>query len=316
MYIAATIKRYRAVKEVGEIKMSVGITAYYQAKQICQFRSSSIEYCTIGNRRPKSITTAKLLITDKHPMHSDWYFRSKEAMPPLTNQVDNTCMHNPGASTFAAVQPLAAKHLMPVHEIEFQSSEICPKNFIIFDQAGHRSQVLYNPAVAHNHIGPSLNIHGTYIQENFARTYIQENFERTGTYNVEREISSSLKEDSDDIDALMSMEEEEQEDCDGEEVSTARTCRNYGSSSPDSCSSYGAKPIKNGSSVQKGSTSGSSSSNSERKRQKMKKMVKTLRGIVPGGDQMNTVTVLDEAVRYLKSLKVEVQKLGVGNFKN
>lgn len=242
-------------------------------------------------------------------MHSDWYFRSKEAMPPLTNQVDNTCMHNPGASTFAAVQPLAAKHLMPVHEIEFQSSEICPKNFIIFDQAGHRSQVLYNPAVAHNHIGPSLNIHGTYIQENF---------ERTGTYNVEREISSSLKEDSDDIDALMSMEEEEeeQEECDGDEVSTARTCRNYGSSSPDSCSSYGAKPIKNGSSVQKGSTSGSSSSNSERKRQKMKKMVKTLRGIVPGGDQMNTVTVLDEAVRYLKSLKVEVQKLGVGNFKN
>lgn len=36
MYIAVTIKRYRAVKEVGEIKMSVGITAYYQAKQICQ----------------------------------------------------------------------------------------------------------------------------------------------------------------------------------------------------------------------------------------------------------------------------------------
>ncbi|KAF9672556.1 hypothetical protein SADUNF_Sadunf11G0054500 [Salix dunnii] len=362
MYIAVTIKRYRAVKEVGEIKMSVGITAYYQAKQICQvkyqlqlyfvlkycctflhvafilrlsisasylspsrslvlqssghwdlgrlllvvFRSSSIEYCTIGNRRPKSITIAKLLITDKHPMHSDWYFHSKEAMPPLTNQVDNTCMNNPVASTFAAVQPLAAKHLMPVHGIEFQSSEICPKNFIIFDQAGHRSQVLYNPAVAHNHIGPSLNIHGTYIQENF---------ERTGTYNVEREISSSLKEDSDDIDALMSMEEEEQEEYDGEEVSTARTCRYYRSSSPDSCSSYGAKPIKNGSSVQKCSSSGSSS-NSERKRQKMKKMVKTLRGIVPGGDQMNTVTVLDEAVRYLKSLKVEVQKLGSGNFKN
>lgn len=38
MYIAATIKRYRAVKEVGEIKMSVGITAYYQAKQICQVK--------------------------------------------------------------------------------------------------------------------------------------------------------------------------------------------------------------------------------------------------------------------------------------
>jgi hypothetical protein len=255
---------------------------------------------------PKSITIAKLLVKDKHPMHSDRYFRSKEAMPPLTNQVDNNNMHFPVATTFAAVQPLAAKHLMPVHGIEFQSSEICPRNFIIFDQADHRSQVMYNPAVAHNHGGPDFNIHATYIQENF---------ERTDTYNVEREISSSLKEDSDDIDALMSLEEEEPEECDGEEVSTARTCRNYGSSSPDSCSSYGAKPMKNGSSVQKCSSSGSSS-NSERKRQKMKTMVKTLRGIVPGGDQMNTVTVLDEAVRYLKSLKVEVQKLGVGNFKN
>ena len=30
---------------------------------------------------------------------------------------------------------------------------------------------------------------------------------------------------------------------------------------------------------------------------------------------MNTVAVLDEAVRYLKSLKVEVQKLGVGDLK-
>lgn len=36
MYIAVTIKRYRAVKEVEEIKMSVGITAYYQVMQICQ----------------------------------------------------------------------------------------------------------------------------------------------------------------------------------------------------------------------------------------------------------------------------------------
>ncbi|KAK5792302.1 hypothetical protein PVK06_033416 [Gossypium arboreum] len=36
MYIAATIKRYRAVKEVGKIKMSVGVIAYYQLVQVCQ----------------------------------------------------------------------------------------------------------------------------------------------------------------------------------------------------------------------------------------------------------------------------------------
>lgn len=48
----------------------------------------------------------------------------------------------------------------------------------------------------------------------------------------------------------------------------------------------------------------------------MKKMIKTLRGIIPGGgDQMDTPAVLDEAVKYLKSLNVEVKKkLGVQNF--
>ncbi|CAK7323975.1 unnamed protein product [Dovyalis caffra] len=239
-------------------------------------------------------------------MHSNRHFRSKEAVPPLTNQVGNNYMHIPVASSFAPVQPPAVKPLMPVHGIEFQPSEICPKNFIIFDQTDHRSQVMYNPAVAHKFSDPGFNIHATYIQENF---------ERKDTYNVEREISSSLKEDSDDIDALLSLEEEEPEDWDEEEISTARTYGNCGSNSPDSYSSYGSKPMKNGSSVQKCSSSGSSC-HSERKRQKMKKTVKTLRGIVPGGDQMNTATVLDEAVRYLKSLKVEVQKHGVSNFKN
>ncbi|KAK4589292.1 hypothetical protein ACB098_05G121000 [Castanea mollissima] len=36
MYIGVTIKRYRAVKEVGKIKMSVGIITYYQLIQVCQ----------------------------------------------------------------------------------------------------------------------------------------------------------------------------------------------------------------------------------------------------------------------------------------
>ncbi|KAF9619356.1 hypothetical protein IFM89_006543 [Coptis chinensis] len=51
-------------------------------------------------------------------------------------------------------------------------------------------------------------------------------------------------------------------------------------------------------------------------RRRMKKMVKALRSIVPGADQMNTATVIDEVVTYLKSLKVEVKKHGLRNFKN
>lgn len=240
-------------------------------------------------------------------MHRDQQFRSKEAVPPFASQVGNNYMHIPFASSFAAVRPPAAKHLTPLHGIEFQPSEACPRNFIIFYQTDHRSQIMYHPAIAHRFSGPGLNVHGTCIQENFDRKDVN---------NAEREISSSLKEDSDDIDALLSLDEEEQEEYDEEEVSTARTYGNYGSNSPDSYSTYGSKARKNGSSsIQKSSGSGNSC-NSERKKQKMKKMVKALRGIVPGGDEMNTVTVLDEAVRYLKSLKVEVQKLGATNFEN
>lgn len=36
MYIGITLRRYKAVKEVGKIKMSVGVVAYYQRMQICQ----------------------------------------------------------------------------------------------------------------------------------------------------------------------------------------------------------------------------------------------------------------------------------------
>jgi len=41
MYFAITIKRYRAVKEVGQIKMSVGVIAYNQLMLVCQVSFSS-----------------------------------------------------------------------------------------------------------------------------------------------------------------------------------------------------------------------------------------------------------------------------------
>lgn len=39
MYIGVTLRRYRAVKDIGRIKMSVGIIAYYRLMQICQVYS-------------------------------------------------------------------------------------------------------------------------------------------------------------------------------------------------------------------------------------------------------------------------------------
>lgn len=36
MYIAAELRRYRTVEQIGEIIMNVRIIAYYQLLQICQ----------------------------------------------------------------------------------------------------------------------------------------------------------------------------------------------------------------------------------------------------------------------------------------
>lgn len=244
-------------------------------------------------------------------MQSDQAFDPNKAAPPFANQLGNNYMHMPVASPFGTVLTHDSMHYKPFHGVEFQTSDICPKNFIIFDQTDHRSQIMFNPAIAHKISGPAFD---------FCAAYMQDNLGFNEGNNENKETSSSLKEDSDDIDALLSLEEkEEQEEYDEEEVSTARTHGNYGSSYSDSCSSYGLKTRKDESnfSLEKSSGIGSSSScNSERKRKKMKKMVRALREIVPGGNEMNTVAVIDGAVQYLKSLKVKMQKLGVGNLNN
>ena len=45
----------------------------------------------------------------------------------------------------------------------------------------------------------------------------------------------------------------------------------------------------------------------------MRNIITVLRGIIPGADQdqLDTPAVLEEAVRYLKFLKIEAKKLGV-----
>ncbi|KAK3038707.1 hypothetical protein RJ639_028314 [Escallonia herrerae] len=244
-------------------------------------------------------------------MQGDQNFFPQKPMTPLADQVGGGYMHNAQIAPFfgRTILPLggsapSANHLTPFHGVNFQSSNACPKNFVIFDQTDNRSQIMFHPAIAPKICSTGLNVGGHYFQEN-----PKSNHADYGT-----EVSSSLKEDSYDIDLLLSLEEDEEGD--EEEVSTARTQGNYRSGSPDSICSDGLKPRKSRLASSSEKSTGNSSSCSGTKRQKMRKMVKTLRGIVPGCDQMNTVAVLDEAVRYLKSLKVEVRKLGVGNLKS
>ncbi|XP_022926036.1 transcription factor bHLH144-like [Cucurbita moschata] len=247
-------------------------------------------------------------------MQSDLNCYLKNAMLPTANQGGDNHMQIPLSSAYPSVLPPGRNNLGPFNTVEFQPSEVCPQNFIIFDHTDNRSQIMFHPAIANKLSGPTANMCSKYIQKNF---YVNDEHN-----DDSREISSPLMEDLDDIDALLSLDDEDHEDIDGsedEEISTARSHLNYGNQSPDSSSSsYSSKPRKNRSfnPVHKLSSSGRSSRDSDMKQLKVKKMVRKLREILPGGYQMTTVTVLDEAVKYLKSLKDEVQKLGVGGLEN
>ncbi|AQL04079.1 Transcription factor bHLH144 [Zea mays] len=192
----------------------------------------------------------------------------------------------------------------PLTGLEFQPSDTCPKNYVIFDQTYDRSRVMFHPSLANN-FGSSA---GGYDYGNHCYGYDQTYPGESAYHGCGDDagagaggVSVRQKEDTDEIDALMSTEEGDEED---DVLSTGRTpgCRAGGS--PDStCSSGGY--AGNSSGGRKHETGGG-----EKKKERMKKMVRTLKGIIPGGDRMDTPAVLDEAVRYLKSLKVEVKKAG------
>ncbi|KAI3979147.1 hypothetical protein MKX01_016972 [Papaver californicum] len=183
--------------------------------------------------------------------------------------------------------------------VELEPFEVCPKNFIIFDQTERRSRIIVNPVLAEKFKCPGFDVQGNSELKDVGAEYSESSF--------------PMKEDTADINALLSLDYEEEEEEDEEEISTARTLGSSRGSSPDSCSTYGSRPskIRITSSTQKSFTCNSSS---EKKHHKMKEVMKTLRGIVPGADQMNNAVVLDEAVKYLKYLKVEVKKHGIVKF--
>ncbi|XP_028232438.1 transcription factor bHLH144-like [Glycine soja] len=235
-------------------------------------------------------------------MQTQEYFLPDKMVLPLADEAIDPHMRAPLASAFDAYLPPGVRQITPFERFNVQPSEACPKNFVIFDQTDQRSRIMFHPAMTYKFNSPGLNVHATGSQD----------FEKNKANQMEREVSSPFEEDPNDIDALLSIGVDELDDFDEEEVSTARTQENYESLS-DSCSSYCSKSRKrsSSSSVQKSSGAGGFCHN-EGKHWEMKRMVRMLRKIVPGGgNQMDSVAVLDEAVKYLKSLKVEVEQFGV-----
>ena len=212
------------------------------------------------------------------------------------------------AAPAAYEDPLAGRRQddfpAPLTGLEFQPSDTCPKNYVIFDQTYDRSRVMFHPSLANNFgSSPAGGYdYGSHCYGGYDQSYYPGESAYHGCGGDDGAVGGGVsvrqKEDTDEIDALMSTEDGDDED---DVLSTGRTpgCRAGGS--PDStCSSGGYAG-----GGRKHETGGG-----EKKKERMKKMVRTLKGIIPGGDRMDTPAVLDEAVRYLKSLKVEVKKAG------
>lgn len=231
-------------------------------------------------------------------MHSNQPNFPGSPMLPLGDQLGYYMQNAHMTSVFDGLVAPGIKPRMPFGNVDIQPSDACPRNFIIFDQTNNRSQIMLHPEISSKMFYPGFGVDTTFFQQNV---------DTKDANDDEREATSQLKEDSDDIDALLSTEYEENEESD-DEVSTARTNAIYECSSPDSCSNYKSVSKKSRSLRKSPGSHGN-----DKKRQRVRKMVKTLRGIVPGANRMSTVAVIDEAVRYLKSLRVEVKKLGVGN---
>nr|QOJ43672.1 bHLH transcription factor [Dracaena cambodiana] len=168
----------------------------------------------------------------------------------------------------------------PLNEVEFRPTETCPKNFVIFDQTEKKSWVMFNPALADNfNYNSNLDCHTSRASGDA---------QGTETNDEDNQVSYSPNENSEDINALLSSEEDDKEDqCTAEVMMSTSSHKSF-----------------------------ASSSRSGRKRERMRKMVKVLRGIIPGGEVMDTVAVLDETVNYLKSLHLEAKKLGIHSFKD
>lgn len=187
----------------------------------------------------------------------------------------------------------------PLGVFEFQPSKVCPRNFIIFDHTDDKGRIVYHPALVTKLNPTNIDVfpcHGEVV----CRSSGKENG------NLEQD-ASSFKEDTEEIDALMSSDDDSDED---DVVSTGRSpdpleIGPCGSSSPPRFKKL--RHYSGNSSVFNGSMENIT-------HEKIRKMVTVLRGIIPGGDQLDAPDLLEEAVRYLKFLKVEAEKLGVAGF--
>ncbi|KAL5227002.1 hypothetical protein ABZP36_015267 [Zizania latifolia] len=212
---------------------------------------------------------------------------------PLGGQCNSRVPVSPAFAAPAGMSMTIPQFRTSLSGFEFQPSKVCPRNFIIFDQTDDKGRIMCHPALVSKLNHADANAFPSY-HEAVCRSSGQDNG------NLE-EDSSSFKEDTREIDALLSSDEESDED---DVKSTGRTPDRFESGPFDSSSPPRSKKMHH-------SSGNSSVFHGSMDNERMRNIITVLRGLIPGGDQLDTHSVLEEAVRYLKFLKMEAKKLGV-----
>ncbi|PIA46493.1 hypothetical protein AQUCO_01500203v1 [Aquilegia coerulea] len=233
------------------------------------------------------------------------------------------------------------------------------KKFIVFDHSGNQTRLIYSPGTDYPNQCPvvqnpiAFDNHSLQIEEwriknglLYGGSPVSFNGIDEKREYIETVEESEMHEDTEELNALLYSDEEDEWDCEcDEEVSTGHSPSKMTShikleknaSAEEVASSGGCHPKRkrlhdeeySASSLvdtaSSGKPSGSSESeddaesscggsrfdslpvNKRLKREKIRETVNILQDIIPGGKDMDAIYVLDEAIQYLRSLKLKAK---------
>ncbi|KAI3672481.1 hypothetical protein L6452_38570 [Arctium lappa] len=216
------------------------------------------------------------------------------------------------------------------------------KKFLVFDQSGDQTMLIYSSgggiAPIRHHFPPSVN---PKLQSGSHPLPVDECIKE----NAGNDSRSEMREDTEELNALLYSDDDENEvmssghspnsmtgfieqkrkNCKEEEVgssagptkrhkqeergSIANSLEDTASSGKSgvNCSGYGGSGV-----FEEESNDFSAGNKRVKRKEKMKETISLLQNLIPGGkNDRNAIMVIDEAIHYLRSLKVKAKALGL-----